>query len=122
MPIKAHAVGLGTPPLAAGALIGGANSALVATGSNLAGSLKLSASVNEFTTVATGTGCQLLTADPGDNLYVYNGGVNALLVYPDSSTNTIANGSAGAGFSVAANKGCLFYKRSATAWGQNLSA
>lgn len=122
MPIKAHAIGLGTPPLQASALIGGGNFALTATGSTLSTALLISASTNEFTTVATATGARLPAADPGDSVYVYNGGALALLVYPDVAANSISNGSAGVGFSVAANKGCVFRKVSSTRWGQNLSA
>lgn len=121
MPLKKHAIAFGTSPKQAEALIGGAASSLVATGTTQGGALPLSSYANEFITVATGSGAILPVADPGDSIFVYNGGAVALLVYGQTGEN-IANGSANAGFSVAANKGCLLTKVSNTRWGQNLSA
>lgn len=123
MAFKRNAVALGTPPRTASALIGGSSFSLTALGSTQGTALLLSASVNEFTTVATATGlgAQLGMADPGDDQYVYNGGAQTLSVYGQSGEG-INNGSANAAYTVAANKGVLFKKVSPTRWSANLTA
>ena len=57
-------------------------SGLVATGSTQATALILGADNNAFSTVAAGTGEILPTMNPGDDITVYNGGANALSIYP----------------------------------------
>lgn len=124
MAIKRHITALGTPPKLASAIVGAADAGgLTALGTNLATAYAIGGGFAGFTTVASGTGAALPLADPGDDVFVSNlSASQALLVYPDSALNTIQGGSAGAGFSVAANKSAVFKKVTATAWGAILSA
>lgn len=55
---------------------------LVATGTNQATALQLGAQWNEVDTVAMGTGVLLSPYQVGQSQTVFNGGANALLVYP----------------------------------------
>lgn len=122
MAIIDHVIAAGMSPFAASAVVGGAATALTATGTTLGTALLLSSTNNFFTTTATSTGAKLPACGPGSSVYVYNGGAQTLSVYGNASTEAIANGSVGAAFSVATNKGCHFIRASATLWGQNLSA
>lgn len=123
MAIAVRLLGSGVPPQAAVNTVGDVASGLTATGTVITDAYDLTAVNSHFSTVASGTGCQLIACSPGDTQMVFNGqGTNALLVYPPSSTETIQGGSAGAGFSVAANKTAIFTKYTATVWGANLSA
>jgi hypothetical protein len=61
---------------------GNAVGGLTAAGTTQADALQLSSAVNRFTTVASGAGCKLPLGQPGDEVLVYNGGANALVVYP----------------------------------------
>ncbi len=67
---------------AAGASQGSGATGLVATGTTQANALPLPADVCKFTTVSAGTGTILPTCNPGDAGSIFNGGGNALLVYP----------------------------------------
>lgn len=67
-----------------------------------------------FATAAAGTG-GILTAGGGAEINVYNGGANALLVYPPVGGN-MNQGAANAGFSVAAGKNCLFQTPDSVNW------
>jgi hypothetical protein len=64
------------------AIQGTVASGLTATGSTQATALPLGADNNAFSTVAAGTGAILPSMNPGDDITVYNGGANALLIYP----------------------------------------
>jgi len=129
MTIKRNAMGVGTPGLQAGALIGGVSDNLTATGSTQAGALLLSLSSDQFvTTTASGTGVILPPGNgngdqlaPGDLIRVFNYGANTLLVYPPVG-GKIQNGSTNAGFSIATLKGAEFVNRNGLDFGVNLSA
>lgn len=121
MAIQQRLMGSGLAPQAAINIAGDVSSGLTATGTNQATALTLTSAINEFTTVASSTGALLPPMSPGDAVYVYNGGSNTLSVYPQG-TNTIANGSASAAFSVGTNKGCYFIQVSSTRAGVLLSA
>ena len=120
MPIKQHAIGVGTPVAAAGALIGGCTSGATATGSGQSDAYKISTSCTEFTTVGANTGAQLPPADPGDWVVIMADGSNDLTVYGQTGEQINA---------VAANSGythtskyCVFYvKMSSTKWRTNKS-
>lgn len=77
---------------------------LTAAGTTQAGALALTSNCSIFSTVGSGAGCMCSTTQNG---FIYNGGSNALTVYP----GTVAQGfnfaglSAGTGISVPANKG-----------------
>lgn len=66
----------------AAAITGTAQTALTATGSTAADALLLPADVNRFGTVAASTGTILPPMNAGDSVVIYNGGANALTVYP----------------------------------------
>lgn len=82
MPLQARLVVAGMSAAAAQASVGTTATGLTATGANQAGAVPLGADNNFFTTVAAGTGAILPAMNPGDSITVYNGGANALLVYP----------------------------------------
>jgi hypothetical protein len=115
MAIAQSLMGSGIAAQAANNIVGTVTSAATAAGSAITDAYDMITPGVEFTTVGSGQGCQLLACNPGDSQWVYNGNTgNTLLVYPDSASGKINNGSTGAGFSLAVNKGALFIKRNAT--------
>jgi hypothetical protein len=93
------------PPGAA--TIGGASGAqnsvatgLVATGASQGTALALTADISMFGTVAAGTGAILPALNPCDVSTVFNGGANALLLYPPSGAK-INNLGTNAGYLIA---------------------
>ena len=97
-------------------------SALTATGTTQADAYSLAAATNAFSTVASGTGAVLYSdAVPGDSQLVYNGGANALKVYPPSGEklNALATDAA---MTLAVNTACQFTKLTSTVWTGILSA
>jgi len=111
MAIATRLLGSGIAPLAATNIVGDVTSGATATGSAITDAYDNTTVGVEFTTTASSTGCQLIPCNPGDMQWVYNAGAQTLSVYPDSALAKIQNGSVGAAFSVAANKGALFIKR-----------
>ncbi len=113
------------------ALIGGAvkklaassvGAALTAAGTNQATALSVTAAVNQFTTVAAGTGAVLNTAQTvGVPQTLYNGGANLLSIYPPSGgkINQLATNAA---MLLAINTACSFWRVTATQWIGALSA
>lgn len=107
--------GSGLSDLAVAAIGYDAASGLTATGTNQATAYSLTASDNEFTTVASGTGAILYAGTPGDSQVVYNGGANALTVYPPSGSSI--NGlAANAGILLPTNTSCMFKCLTSTRW------
>lgn len=101
MPLQARLVTAGLSAVEAAAICGTVANSLTATGSTQATALALPADVNRFTTVAASTGAILPAMNPGDSMVVFNGGANALSLYPP--VGGIINGlSANAAYSVAA--------------------
>lgn len=97
-------------------------SGLTATGTTQADAYSLTAATNAFTTVASGTGAVLSSdATGGDSQLVYNGGANALKVYPPSGQkmNALATDAA---MTLAVNTACDFRKLTSTVWTGILSA
>jgi len=89
---------------------------LVATGTSQTNAYELRNAVNRFTTVASGTGARLFQrAQPGDEILVYNGGANALLVYPDVGAS-IDGGATNAAISVPAGMQARFVRHRTTVW------
>jgi hypothetical protein len=82
MSLQARLVAAGLSAIQAQAVQGTVAAALTATGSTQTTALPLGADNNNFTTVAAGTGAILPAMNPGDDITVYNGGANALLIYP----------------------------------------
>lgn len=80
---------------------------LTATGSTIADALQLIDDWNDVETVAAGTGVAIASAlrlQPGNDIWVFNGGANALAVYPSDPTVQIDTLGAGVAFSLAAGK------------------
>jgi hypothetical protein len=103
----ANLMGTGSSGAAAQAAVGMPSVNLTATGNSQGTALALPSDFNVFTTVAASTGAILPTSRTGDWLTVVNHGANTLSVYPPTG-GKIANGSANAAFSVAANKTAQF--------------
>ena len=97
MPLSARLVTAGLSALQAQAIQGTVADALTATGtSSQTASFPLAADVNRFTTVAANAGALLPLMNPGDSMTIFNGGANALLLFPPvgAKINAIAtNGS-----------------------------
>lgn len=122
MPFKSNLMGSGIPANAANFIVGGTAAGLTATGSSQTDALAITASNNQFSTVAPSTGAILPSfAQPGDVCRVYNNGANTLSVYPPTG-GAINGGSTNAAFSVAAGKSAQFTMLTSTAWGSILSA
>jgi hypothetical protein len=95
-PSVAKQIGLETP-----------QTGLTATGTTQGTALTLNSNYATFTTVAANSGCIIST---DKDSYVYNGGLNALTVYPGTAAQgfNFAGLAAGTGISVPANKGAYF--------------
>ena len=81
---------------------------LIATGSTIADALGLVTDWNLIGIVAAGTGVAIPPLKPGNDIEVFNGGANALKVYPFSSTAQIDALGNGAAFSLAPGKLRIF--------------
>jgi len=90
MPFKAHLMGSGVSSGAAGAILGGVNTASIGAGTTAAGATLLPfSSTHIIGTAANNSGVILPpgngTGDsmqPNDSMIIYNGDVNTLLLYP----------------------------------------
>lgn len=71
-------------------------SGLTATGTNQATALVLANNLNEFDTVASGTGAALPPAVLGGYCYIFNYGANPLAIYGNPTTNDTIDGVAAA--------------------------
>jgi hypothetical protein len=113
----------GTPPLAASQVASGP----VQTGLTGAGTSSQSAalalgpsSANIFSTVAANSGARLPFASQSGPVLIFNGGVNALLLYP-ATGETINASTANSSFSVTAAKSVTCVPLN-SGWIVNLSA
>lgn len=89
---------------------------LTAAGTDETDAYEVTFAKNAFTTVAAGTGA-ILDSDsaPGDSQMIYNGGANALSVYPTSGAQINALGTDSA-MLLPVKTACEFYKLTATLW------
>jgi hypothetical protein len=95
---------------------------LTATGTDETDAYECTFAKNAFTTVASGTGAILDSdAAPGDTQMIYNGGANALTVYPPSGAQINALG-ADNGMLLPIRTACEFYCLTTTLWTGVLSA
>mgnify|MGYP001577336727 CR=1 FL=1 len=95
---------------------------LTATGSDQSGALEVTSSQNAFSTVANGTGTILDSdASAGDSQMIYNGGANALKVYPVSGAQINALG-ANQPMLLPIRTACMFHCLTTTLWTGILSA
>jgi len=109
--------GVGMQPEHADAIVGTVVNDATAAGSAQGDAYAIVAEATLFTTVASSTGAVLpADAGPKSEYRVYNGGANALAVYPPSG-GKINNGSADAAISVASGKGAVLTRLDTTNWG-----
>jgi hypothetical protein len=112
----------GVSAQAAQAIVGTVATSLTAVGSTQATALAIGAANNGITTAAASTGVILpASATPGDQIYIYNGGANAVTVYP-AVGGTINNLSANTGFSCATLKSVMCVNLTGLSWGVMLGA
>jgi len=104
------------------AVNGAVATALTAAGTTLGTALALSADTNVLGTVSSGTGVSLPSCEIGDSVEIYNGGANAVTVYPDTSSVQINSLTTGNGFLLGTNTMCYARRVSSTRWVVNLSA
>lgn len=120
-----HIMATGASAIHASAINGGMYSTTnTAAGTTKATATVLGASKNYVSITSSGKGVALPgDTQQGDDIDVYNGGANTLLVYtPAGSTDTITTGSANGGFSVATMKSARFSKVTSSLWMVNYSA
>lgn len=98
--------------------VGGVASAtLAAVGTTLSGSPVLDAALTLVSTDAANTAVRLPADWPiGSPVVVANTTATAAVVFPNAASGTIDGLAAGAGYSIAQNKGVAFYQMSAGKW------
>ena len=103
------------------ALNGSMNAAVAAAGTTQATATAIGAGNSFVTTAAASSGVVLPQGQPGDEFDVYNGGANAVLVYPPTGAkiNSLATNG---GITLATNTECHFKQWSTTQFTANLSA
>jgi hypothetical protein len=100
MALAQRLVVTGLSAIQAQAIQGTSSKGLTATGTVQGNAFALPADVNKFGTVGAGSGAILPAMNGGDEITVFNGGANALLIYPP--VGGIINGlSANTAYSVA---------------------
>ena len=105
------------------AINGVINPTVSAAGTTITDATALTAGCNIVTTVGSGAGVKLMSAQASDEVMVYNGqGSNALLIYPPSSSSTINQLSAGTPMSLAVWTVVRFKKIASGTWIAWLSA
>lgn len=102
------------------AIAGDTATAQSAAGTTQATAAPIRAGVSMFGTVAAGAGA-VFANEGAARKVVFNGGANALLVYPPVG-GAINGAAANAGFSVGAGKGAMFITSDGVTWVALLSA
>lgn len=114
-------MGAGFSPGQAVALGGTINNAVSAAGTTQGTATTLTSAINNVTTVAANAGVILPQGQPGDRFFVFNGGANALTIYPPTSAKI--NGLAtNGGVAIGLNTGIELVQISTTLFFANLSA
>ena len=103
------------------AINGSVATALTAAGTTQGTAYAINAGTAVFGTVAASSGAILPSCEVSDEVYIYNGGANALTVYPDSGS-TINQLSANSGFSLGPNTAVMCKRITTTRWIALLSA
>lgn len=103
------------------AINGSVATALTAAGTTQGTALAINAGTAVFGTVAASSGAILPSCEISDEVFVYNGGANALTVYPDSGAQ-INQVAANGGVSVGTSTAILFKRITSTRWIAVLSA
>lgn len=126
MPTLTNLLGSGNSALTAQASLGISTAGLTATGNSQGTALAIPSDFTVFTTVAASTGAILpaqgVNVNMTDSYIVVNHGAQTLSVYPGTAGGKIANGSAGAAFSVASNKTATFLNIGSNNWAASVSA
>ena len=104
------------------AIAGRVQTAISAAGTVITDATDLTASFNMISTAAASAGVQLPLLQAGESLLVYNGGANAVRVYPGSSTVAINQIAAGSAHILAQYTACIYYGISSTVVAGFLSA
>lgn len=89
------------------AINGAIQATVTAAGTVITDATDLTADINYISTAAASTGVQMAYGEIGDTQMIYNGGANAVKVYPPSSSHTINQLSAGSAFSLAPSTACI---------------
>lgn len=122
MTLSYKVMGAGVPDLLVQAAFKDVGDSLTAAGTTQGTALELTNRVNRITTAAANSGVVLASqGSAGDTQSVFNGGANAVKVYPPVGAKI--NGQAtNAAISLAINTGCDFRCVSSTQWFAVLSA
>lgn len=100
MPLASRMLVSGLSAVQVAAIQGTTANNLTATGATQGTALALPADICKITTAAASTGVLIPPANPGDSGTVFNGGANALLLYPPIGGKVNALGT-NAGYSIA---------------------
>lgn len=109
MSVAQRLVVTGLSAVQAAAIQGTAANNLTATGSTQGTALALPADICKFTTVAASTGAILPPCNPGDSGTIFNGGANALSLYPPTGGKINAVATNGAYSIATATPYCDWY-------------
>lgn len=91
---KVALTGTGFAPEQANSIAGAGSQGLTAAGTNQATGTQIHSHHTAFTTVGASTGGTLSSIfTPGDSIYVFNGGLSTLTIYPAGASDTIDNAS-----------------------------
>lgn len=106
---------------AADAIQGGVNLTLSAAGTTQATATAINTSQVYISTAAASSGVILPAVQQGDWIVIYNGGANAVMIYPPlgAKINQLATNT---GVTLATNTACIYFCFSATQWIVDLSA
>jgi hypothetical protein len=122
MALAKDIMGGGTSAGQAKAINGNVKSSVSAAGTTISDATQLNATKNFVSTVGSGEGVKLFNGEISDDQLVYNGGANALKVYPHSSSGIINQLSAGSAVTVPQYTTCHFARITSTRWVATLSA
>lgn len=121
MSLSARVIGGGFSAGQVRALAGGVAATVSAAGTTQGTATALTASKNLISTVASGAGVKLPLAEIGDDILIYNGGANALKVYPPTS-GRINSSDANEAVTLATETTLILWRLSSTRWVGMLSA
>lgn len=115
MALANQTMGAGFSAIQAGVLGGTVKTGITAAGTTQGGATSLTAGINMIGTAAASTGVVCPLTMPGDDMWIYNGGANAVSVYPPSGAkfNSLSTNAA---FSLGTNTNCVVKCVSATQW------
>lgn len=119
MPIPSRVLAAGNSPLSTIAINGDGATGLVATGTNLATALQLSAVWNAITTSSASTGVALPPTEVGSMIGIRNDSGQTITIYPQTGSTVNA---AASSVTLATAKTMILFATSATTWASVLTA